>query len=113
QLATAFAGRRCAPGTQMIVTLGRDVLRAAAAEGLPDRLQSSGVRLIPDLCWCSMTEPVFPTQAKGLLTNSGKYAHYAHGLSGRHARLACLRDCVEAAITGRAPAIPPAWLRDA
>ena len=69
-----------------------------------------GVRLIPDLCWCSVTEPVFPPHAQGLLTNSGKYAHYAHGLSGRHARLASLADCVAAAVSGQAPTKPPDWL---
>lgn len=105
-----FGTRRCAAETQMIVTLGRDVLRAAAREGLVARLQAAGVRLIPDLCWCSVTEPVFPPHAQGLLTNSGKYAHYAHGLSGRHARLASLADCVAAAVSGQAPTKPPDWL---
>jgi hypothetical protein len=105
-----FEERRSAEGVQMIVTLGRDVLRAAAREGLVARLQAAGVRLIPDLCWCSVTEPVFPPHARGLLTNSGKYAHYAHGLSGRHARLASLADCVAAAVSGQAPCGPPDWL---
>ena len=105
-----FGTRRCAAETQMIVTLGRDVLRAAAREGQVVRLQAAGVRLIPDLCWCSVTEPVFPPHAQGLLTNSGKYAHYAHGLSGRHARLASLADCVAAAVSGQAPTKPPDWL---
>ena len=109
-MAELFEGRRCGPATQMIVTLGRDVLRAAGAEGVLARLQAAGVRLIPDLCWCSVTEPIFPAHAKGLLTNSGKYAHYAHGLSGRHARLASLKGCVEAAVSGQAPALPE-WLR--
>lgn len=111
RLADLFGARRCGPATQMIVTLGRDVLRAAVAEGLIARLQAAGVRLIPDLCWCSVTEPVFPPHAKGLLTNSGKYAHYAHGLSGRHARLASLKDCVEAAVSGLALVGLPEWLR--
>lgn len=111
RMAELFGARRCAAGVQMIVTLGRDVLRAAGAEGLLARLQAAGVRLIPDLCWCSVTEPIFPPHAKGLLTNSGKYAHYAHGLSGRHARLANLAHCVEAAVSGQAPALPE-WLRD-
>jgi hypothetical protein len=110
RLVDLFGTRRCGPATQMIVTLGRDVLRAAVSEGLVARLQAAGVRLIPDLCWCSVTEPVFPPHARGLLTNSGKYAHYAHGLSGRHARLASLRDCVEAAVSGKAPLGPPDWL---
>ncbi|MCV2866922.1 aconitase family protein [Defluviimonas sp. WL0075] len=111
RIATLFDGRACGPGTQMIVTLGRDTQRAAAAEGLADRLAAAGVQLIPDICWCSITEPVFPPNARGLMTNSGKYAHYAHGLSGRHARLGSLEDCVNAAVTGRAPDGPPKWLR--
>lgn len=110
RLVDLFGTRHCAAETQMIVTLGREVLRAAAGEGLVVRLQAAGVRLIPDLCWCSVTEPVFPPHAKGLLTNSGKYAHYAHGLSGRHVRLASLADCVEAAVSGNAPGTPPDWL---
>ncbi len=44
------------------------------------------------------------------MTNSGKYAHYAPGLSGRAVRFGSLEDCVSAAVTGRAPASPPAWL---
>ena len=107
-----LAGRNCAPQTQMLVTIGRDVLRSAQEEGLVDRLQACGVRLIPDLCWCSITEPVFPKGAKGLMTNSGKYAHYAHALSGLYARLGGLADCVEAAVTGRAPDGIPDWLAE-
>ena len=106
-----FGDRRCHPGTRMIVTLGRDSLRAVRSEGLDHRLERAGVSLIPDLCWCSIVEPVFPPETRGLMTNSGKYAHYAHGLSGRHARLGSLGACVEAAITGAAPEDPPDWLK--
>jgi predicted aconitase/predicted aconitase with swiveling domain len=109
-LADLFQGRRCNPSTQMIVTIGRDVLREAVAEGLVSRLEHAGVRLIPDLCWCSIIEPIFPPDAQGLMTNSGKYAHYAHGLSGRHARLGSIEDCVGAAVNGNAPAGLPDWL---
>jgi predicted aconitase len=107
-----FGGRKCAPSTRMLVTVGRDVLRKARNEGLVAGLEQAGVRLIPDLCWCSITEPVFPPGATGLMTNSGKYAHYAHGLAGLHARLGGLADCVEAAVTGLAPGKPPAWLSE-
>ncbi len=109
RIADLFGDRRCGPGTQMIVTIGRDILRRVQAEGLLERLGGSGVRVIPDICWCSITEPVFPTGTRGIMTNSGKYAHYAHGLSGMHARLGGLADCVEAAVTGLAPDGPPGW----
>ena len=109
-IAELFGDRRCGPSTGMIVTIGRDVLRQCRSEGILDRLEGAGVRVIPDLCWCSITEPVFPAGTRSLMTNSGKYAHYSHGLSGVHARLGSLADCVEAAVTGRAPEAEPAWL---
>lgn len=105
-----LGGRRCSPDTRMIVTIGRDVLREARREKFVDRLELAGVHLIPDICWCSIVEPIFPPHAQGLMTNSGKYAHYAHGLSGRHARLGSLKDCVEAAVSGSAPDGLPDWL---
>jgi hypothetical protein len=51
-----------------------------------------------------------PPAARTLLTNSGKFAHYGPGLTGRELRFAGLAACVEAACTGLAPAEPPAWL---
>lgn len=95
-----------------IVTLGRDVLAAAAAEGTLARLKAAGVQVFPDLCWCSISEPVFPPSAEVLMTNSGKYAHYAPGLSGRVVRFGSLGACAEAAISGRARAALPDWLMD-
>jgi predicted aconitase/predicted aconitase with swiveling domain len=107
----ALAGRSCASGVASILTVGRDVLEGAKAEGLLDRLDAAGVQVIPDLCWCSITEPVFPPTARTLMTNSGKYAHYAPGLSARAVRFGSIAACAEAAVTGRAEAAPPAWLR--
>lgn len=103
-------GRPVTASLSVIITAGRDVIAAAQADGTLAKLRRSGVALIPDLCWCSITRPVFPEQAKVVLTNSGKYAHYGPGLSGCVVRLGTLDDCVEAALTGAAPARLPAWL---
>jgi predicted aconitase len=105
-----LAGRRLHPGTQVIVTAGREVIRQAAAEGPLTQLRASGVQVISDLCWCSITEPVFPPGTRTVLTNSGKYAHYGPGLSGRTVRLGSLSDCVTAALTGQAVPRQPDWL---
>ncbi|GMG83183.1 aconitase X [Paralimibaculum aggregatum] len=110
RLAALLEGRRCHPETATIVTLGQAIRAAARAEGLTDRLEAAGVRIIPDLCWCSITEPVFPPAARVLMTNSGKYAHYAPGLSGRQVRFGSLARCAEAAVTGMADGTPPDWL---
>jgi predicted aconitase len=96
--------------TNVIVTLGRSILQQATEVGLVNQLEACGVRVIPDLCWCSITEPIFPLTARNLMTNSGKYAHYAPGLCGRTVRFGGLRDCAEAAVTGIACKHPPGWL---
>jgi len=109
-LADAFAGRRRLPDVMVIVTAGRDVITAAEADGTLARLRASGVEVLPDLCWCSISEPVFPPGTRAVMTNSGKYAHYGPGLSGRVVRFGSVADCVQAAIAGRVPADPPNWL---
>lgn len=81
------------------------------AEGTLGRLHAAGVQVIPDLCWCSISEPVFPVEAKALMTNSGKYAHYGPGLSGRHVRFRSLAACAQTALTGRVPQNLPEWER--
>ncbi|MBB3773461.1 hypothetical protein FHS55_004098 [Angulomicrobium tetraedrale] len=110
-LADALAGRHRAPDVAVIVTAGRQVIADAQAEGTLERLRACGVEVVPDLCWCSITRPVFPTQTRAVITTSGKYAHYGPGLSGCAVRLGTLDDCVEAALTGRAPPRLPHWLR--
>jgi predicted aconitase len=108
-LADLARGRRSA-GTDMIVTVGQNVLAAARADGTLAKLEAFGAKVFPDICWCSITEPLMPPEARSLMTNSGKYAHYAPGLSGREVRFGSLAECVETARTGVAPASPPAWL---
>jgi predicted aconitase/predicted aconitase with swiveling domain len=109
-LADAFAGRRRRPEVAVIVTAGRQVIAAAAADGALGRLRESGVEVLPDLCWCSIREPVLPQRTRAIITNSGKYAHYGPGLSGRPVRFGGLAECVGAALTGRAPRRLPDWL---
>ncbi len=109
-LAAVFDGRRRHADVAVIVTAGQQVIDAAAHDGTLKSLKDSGVQVLPDLCWCSISEPVFPTKTRALMTNSGKYAHYGPGLSGRAVRFGSLADCVESALTGRAASRLPAWL---
>ncbi|WP_322896045.1 MULTISPECIES: aconitase family protein [unclassified Yoonia] len=107
-LAAALGGRHVAIPT--IVTAGRKVIADAQACGTLGQLQAAGVQVIPDLCWCSISEPVFPVSTQTVMTNSGKYAHYGPGLSGRQLRFGSLAACAQAATTGHAPKILPHWL---
>lgn len=110
-LAGLATGHR-ANGTDVIVTVGQDVLTRARAEGTLARLEAFGAQVFPDICWCSITEPLLPPKARNMMTNSGKYAHYAPGLSGREVRFGSLADCAETARTGLAPATAPDWLNE-
>jgi predicted aconitase/predicted aconitase with swiveling domain len=108
-LTDALAGRKVTVAT--IVTAGRLVIATAQADGTLQRLHSAGVQVLPDLCWCSISEPVFPPGTRALMTNSGKYAHYGPGLSGRAVRFGSLADCAAAAVSGTVPKTLPSWLR--
>ncbi|HTV70042.1 MAG TPA: aconitase X catalytic domain-containing protein [Rhizobiaceae bacterium] len=63
-------------------------------------LETSGVVIVADTC--VVVTPILPTLLGGvLMTNSGKFAHYAPGNTGYGVIYASLADCVESAVTGR------------
>ncbi len=109
-LAEALGDHKRHPEVAVIVTAGHQVISETRLDGTLARLEASGVQVLPDLCWCSISEPVFPSRTRALMTNSGKYAHYGPGLSGRAVRFGNLADCVEAALSGRVPVRLPPWL---
>lgn len=109
-LAHLLRGRTRHPATATVLTLGRAVHEKARASGAMAILEDFGVTVITDTCWCMLEEPVVPVKAKVIMTNSGKYAHYAPGLTGRAVHFGSLADCAEVACTGNAKGVVPAWL---
>lgn len=109
-LAKLLQGRQRHPNTAIVLTLGRAVSAQAERQGDLAVLTAFGVTLITDTCWCMLEEPVVPLTARVIMTNSGKYAHYAPGLTGRQVHFGSLADCAEAACTGQASGQLPAWL---
>ena len=105
-----FDGKSCSPNVKTIITLGRDVLSKVKEEGLLEELKRAGIQVISDICWCSITEPIIPYNASVIMTNSGKYAHYANGLTGRKTRFGSLEDCAKTAQSGLAKSDLPYWL---
>ena len=97
----------------MAITCGRAVLEQARAAGHIATIEAFGATLVTDTCWCMLGEPVIPLAATTLMTNSGKYAHYAPGLVGRKVHFASLKECVDAACTATASGRLPAWLQPA
>ncbi|WP_262299439.1 cis-3-hydroxy-L-proline dehydratase [Microvirga sesbaniae] len=110
RLADLVRGRTKSADVAVIVTCGRAVHEAARQAGHVAEAEAFGVQFVTDTCWCMLSEPVIPPAVRALMTNSGKYAHYAPGLVGRGVRFGSMAECVEAACSGKAQENLPAWL---
>ena len=112
-LARLCRGRHKHPDVVLAITCGRAVLEQAREAGHIAVIEAFGATLVTDTCWCMLGEPVIPPAATTLMTNSGKYAHYAPGLVGRKVHFASLAECVDAACSATASGRLPAWLQPA
>jgi hypothetical protein len=96
----------------VVVTCGRATHDKIRAAGMLSELERFGVQFVTDTCWCMITEPLIPQTAETIMTNSGKYAHYGPGLTGRSFHFGSLAACVQAACTGVTSDGFPPWLSD-
>lgn len=93
-----LAGRRTA--VPIHACTGRHVVARLDADGRRRRLEGLGIRIVADTC--VVVTPILPDLPDGvLMTNSGKFAHYAPGNTGYAVLYGSLADCVESAVTGR------------
>ncbi|MBT1158349.1 aconitase X catalytic domain-containing protein [Aminobacter anthyllidis] len=93
-----MAGRRLA--VPIHACTGRHVLTELDSDGRRKALEALGVVIVADTC--VVVTPILPDQADGvLMTNSGKFAHYAPGNTGYAVLYGSLADCVESAVIGR------------
>ncbi|MGI9402278.1 MAG: aconitase family protein [Rhizobiaceae bacterium] len=95
---------------RLIVTCSGAIFDEAQRQGMIDELERFGAEFVTDTCWCMISDPLIPPDAKTLMTNSAKYAHYGPGLTGRKFRFGSLSMCVEAACSGSAQSRFPPWL---
>jgi predicted aconitase len=93
-----IAGRRIA--VPIYACTGRHALALLEKDGRRKRLEASGVVIVADTC--VVVTPIMPDLTGGvLMTNSGKFAHYAPGNTGYAVLYASLADCVESAVLGK------------
>jgi predicted aconitase len=79
---------------------GRHVVAALDRDGRRAALEAQGVTIVADTC--VVVTPILRELTGGvLMTNSGKFAHYAPGNTGYAALYGSLADCVESAVAGR------------
>jgi cis-L-3-hydroxyproline dehydratase len=111
RLAGLCRGRVRHPDVAIVVTCGRAIHERAKEAGIVAELERFGVQFVTDTCWCMITEPIIPPLAKTIMTNSGKYAHYGPGLTGRRFHFGSIEECVSAACTGVRRKMKPNWMR--
>ncbi len=79
---------------------GRHVLRILERDGHRDTLEASGVVIVADTC--VVVTPILPDRPGAILmTNSGKFAHYAPANTGYAVLYGSLAECVESAVRGK------------
>ena len=78
---------------------GRHVLKVLERDGHRQELESSGVIIVADTC--VVVTPILPEKPGAILmTNSGKFSHYAPANTGYSVLYGSMADCVESAVTG-------------
>lgn len=98
ELERLIAGRRLA--RPIYANTGRHVLAPLERAGRRGALEALGIVFVADSC--VVVTPILPEAEGGvLMTNSGKFAHYAPGNTGYAVAYGSLAECVESAVAGR------------
>lgn len=93
------SGPPVAAGVDFYLSTGRSVLAEAERRGHVRALEASGIRLVVDTC--TYVTSILRPDARTVMTNSGKWAHYAPGNLGVDVVLGSLAECVQSARAGR------------
>ena len=86
-------------GVPIYVNTGRATLQELQAEGALDDVGGFDVRVVTDTC--TYLTPILERLDGAVMTNSGKWAHYAPGNLGVQVAFGELEDCVASAAAGR------------
>ena len=100
-----IAGRRLS--IPLYACTGRHALAELDRDGRRKALETAGVTIVADTC--VVVTPILPDLPDAvLMTNSGKFAHYAPGNTGYAVLYASLADCVTSAVIGKPVFTEPA-----
>jgi cis-L-3-hydroxyproline dehydratase len=98
-LAELMRGRQAAPGVEVFITTSRAVRELLERSGDLQPLLDFGAKVTADTC--IVVAPLVRSDARTMMTNSGKYAHYAPGIIGVESIFGATEDCVASAVAGR------------
>ena len=89
------------------ICTGRHTMDAIDEDGTRAQLEAQGVEFIVDTC--VVVTPILKDLGGVLMTNSGKFAHYATPNTGYDVVFGSLEDCVRSGISGRVERAEAAW----
>lgn len=84
---------------QFVVCTNRLVLGELKNRGWLEQLESAGAQIVVDTC--VVVAPIVRVREGVLMTNSGKFAHYAPGNIGLQVVFGSLEECIRSAEIGR------------
>ena len=98
-LADLMRGRTAAAGVDVFITTSRAVRDLLSRTGDLTILENFGAKVTADTC--IVVAPLVRPDAKTMMTNSAKYAHYGPGLLNVASIFGSTESCVESAIAGK------------
>lgn len=87
-----------APGVDIYINTGRETYEALAREGLLSSFERAGIIILTDTC--TYVTALLRKLDGVVMTNSGKWAHYAPGNIGVGVAFGSLQDCIASAAAG-------------
>ena len=99
RLMPLLATVRGVPGVRIYVNTGRATLDALRADGALDPVRPDTLTIVTDTC--TYLTPILERLDGTVMTNSGKWAHYAPGNLGVQVAFGELEECVASAVAGR------------
>jgi predicted aconitase len=97
-LADLMKGKTAAPSVEVFITTSRAVKELLLRAGHLESLEEFGAKVTADTC--IVVSPLVNRNARVLMTNSAKYAHYGPGLLGVQSVYGSTEDCVASAVAG-------------
>ncbi len=99
RLMPLLAGFERAPAVDLYVNTARDTYAALGQRGWLATLEAAGFTIVVDTC--TYVTSVMREITGVVMTNSGKWAHYAPGNLGIDVAFASLEECLASAASGR------------
>jgi len=99
QAISELEGRKVHDNVQLLVFTHKTAHALAARQGIIDLVTRFGGIVLLDTC--PFYFPIIRSEARVVMTNSGKCAYYAPGELGARVAFGTLRNCVRSAVEGR------------